>query len=73
MASTYSQFAEKNPDVAIHKLQVDAEENAEAPKTFGIKGIPAFVFFKNGEEVARLGGTLSLNDLQTKLEEVKDA
>lgn len=73
MGPKFEQFGENNPDVAIHKLSVDDEANAEVAKHYGIRGIPAVVFFKNGEEVTRLAGVQDVKSLQAKLEEVTNA
>ena len=68
MSATFSDFAENNPNVAIHK--VDAADNEGVGQEYSVKSIPAFIYFKDGVEVARLGGRQSLTALQQKLEEV---
>jgi thioredoxin 1 len=64
----FKKFAEANPDVAIHK--VEADKNEGVAQTYAIKGIPAILFFKNGEEVERLTGIQDTKVLQEKLQEV---
>lgn len=40
--------------VAVVKVNVD--ENEETPRRFGIRGIPAMLLFKGGQEVGQLVG-----------------
>ena len=40
--------------VKIVKLNVD--ENNQTPQKYGIRGIPAMLLFKNGQEVGQLVG-----------------
>lgn len=66
MKPVYEKFAEANPDVAIHTVSADTNEGVG--QLYGLRSIPAFIFFKNGEEVGRLMGRQSIEDLQTKLD-----
>lgn len=60
------QLADDNPDITIGKLNVD--ENPQAVAEFGIRNIPAVIFFKNGEVVDRLLGAQSKSEYQAKLD-----
>lgn len=66
MKPTYEKFAENNPNVAIHTISVD--ENEGIGQVYGIRSIPAFIFFKDGIEVERLTGRQSIDELQAKLD-----
>ncbi len=46
-------------EVTFEKVEADSPENAEQVKKFAIKSIPAFVFEKDGQEVAKLIGMVS--------------
>lgn len=53
--------------VTLGKLNVD--DSPETPSGFGISGIPTTIFFKDGEEVARLVGFQSKDALENQLKE----
>jgi thioredoxin 1 len=42
---------DKNPDVAIEKVNVD--ENRDLALTFSVRSIPTVIFLKGDEEIAR--------------------
>ncbi|MFM9052084.1 MAG: thioredoxin domain-containing protein [Bacteroidota bacterium] len=44
-------------------LRMDVDKSKEVAKSFGIKGVPVFVLFKNGKEVARKTGAMGKSDL----------
>lgn len=48
--------------------KVDCDENEKLVDSFGIMTIPAFLIFKNGEPVDRLGGVMPLAALKAALE-----
>ena len=50
----------------VAKLNVD--DNAETPTTYGVRGIPTFLIFKDGELKERLVGVQSKNVLVAKIE-----
>jgi thioredoxin 1 len=52
--------------VVIAKLNVD--ENPEIPTNLMIRGIPTFVMFKGGKEVARIVGAQSKQAMLSKIE-----
>lgn len=53
-------------DVAVI-AKIDAERNPETAKKYGIRNIPALLFFKNGEIVDRQIGAVPKNALIEKL------
>ena len=62
------ELAEKYPDVAIGKLNID--ENDEIASENRVRNIPTVLFFKNGELKERSVGYVSLADLEDKLNKV---
>ncbi len=63
------ELAGDNPDIAIGKLNVD--ENGDTTLKFGIRGIPAIIFFKDGKEVDKVVGVVSKSALQDKINILK--
>jgi thioredoxin 2 len=62
MAPAYEQAAAKlAPRVRLAKLNTD--EESDIAGRFGIRGIPTVIAFKNGREVARQSGAMSLPQL----------
>ena len=51
--------------VEIYKLNVD--KNASKAAEYGVRGIPAYFFFKNGEVVDRVVGMTSKKELLHRL------
>jgi len=60
---------EDNPDVAIGKVNVD--ENPEAAVKYGIRSIPAVLFFKDGELVDRVLGANAKGTYADKINSLK--
>jgi len=54
IAPTFSNLSNEYPNVTF--LKVDIDENEELANRFSITGVPAFVFFKSGQEVTRIVG-----------------
>jgi thioredoxin 2 len=62
MAPAYEQAAAKlAPGVRLAKLNTD--EESDIAGRFGIRGIPTLIAFKNGREVARQSGAMTLPQL----------
>lgn len=55
--------------VKIGKLNVDEEQNTS--KKYKVMSIPTLIFFKDGEEVDKLVGMISKDQLVEKLESFK--
>jgi thioredoxin 1 len=49
----------------VIKINVDRNPNAAAH--YGIRGVPTFIIFKNGEAVWRKSGVLSLQELKQEM------
>ncbi|MBW3597963.1 MAG: thioredoxin [Planctomycetes bacterium] len=64
------QLAQENAgSVKIGKVNVD--DNQGVAGKYGIMGIPALLFFKNGEVVQKLSGAQPKHKLQEVLDELK--
>jgi len=63
------ELADDNKDVTIGKMNVD--DNTTKAASFGIRGIPTTIFFKNGEEVDRMVGMHSKVEFQVKIDSLK--
>jgi len=48
-------------DVTVLKVNVD--DHADIARRYGIRSIPTTIFFKQGEEVGRLGGVVGAKQL----------
>lgn len=62
-------LAEKHPETKFGK--VDIGVSAKTAAAFGILTIPAVLFFRDGEEKARLAGNVSDDDLARTLESIR--
>ncbi len=58
-----------NEDIVVGKLNVD--DNSSSASKYGIKSIPALLFFKNGEIVERAVGFKNKNELQSIIDKIK--
>ena len=54
-------FASSRSDIKIVKINVD--EEGELARRFGVMGIPTMVLFKDGNEVKKNVGFMSLDEL----------
>lgn len=64
---TVESYASKAPeDVQVVKVNVD--DQSGLARTYGIRSIPTTIFFKNGEEVGRLGGVVGEKQLSEAVE-----
>ncbi|MCI7478011.1 MAG: thioredoxin family protein [Selenomonadales bacterium] len=63
------EFAEKYPEVKLCANDVD--ESTEAAAMFGIQSVPTTIIMKNGSEVTRVSGGMSLEDLEKFVEDNK--
>lgn len=68
-APIFDAVAEENEDVVFGKVNVDEEQ--ELAMAFGVSTIPTLILFKGGEQVARLVGVHSEDDLQEIIDENK--
>jgi len=56
--------------IVVAKLDVD--ENPTTPARYNILGIPTVIFFRNGEEVDRHTGVLTIDGLSERVEKILD-
>lgn len=61
-APTFKQFATENPDIKCHS--VDCEKMTDVAAQFGIMSIPCTIVFKNGKDLARKQGKLTLQEIK---------
>jgi thioredoxin 1 len=69
LAPIIDSLSETNQDVSVGKINVD--ENQDSAIKYGIRGIPAVLFFKDGELVDRLIGTHPESVYQEKINSLK--
>jgi thioredoxin len=60
------EFSSDNPDVKVHKLNVD--ENPLTASKHGIRSIPTTIIFKDGQLITKVPGVIQ----KTKLQEFVD-
>ena len=61
-APTFKQAASQlEPNARFIKIETEAEQTISAK--YSIRSIPTLVMFKNGQEIARVSGALSIKDL----------
>jgi thioredoxin 1 len=63
MEPVLESVSEKYPD---RVADVDIMSNKELTERFGIRNIPATIFFKNGEEVNRKSGIIEFKTIESK-------
>ncbi len=61
MNSTIEKFAAESKNIRITK--VNADLNRKLINRFRIKGLPQFILMKNGEEIKRYAGAMTIFDL----------
>jgi thioredoxin 1 len=54
--------------VKVGKMDVD--QNSKIPSKLGVRSIPTILIFKNGEEVERLVGTVSEEDITSLIDKM---
>jgi thioredoxin 1 len=57
--------------VTIAKLNID--DNPRAPQTYGIRGIPTLMLFRNGQVAATKVGAVSKNELKDWIDQTVQA
>ena len=50
---------------------IDIDKDMETARKYGIRSVPTMVFLKNGKEVHRQSGSISLNMYNQILDEIK--
>jgi thioredoxin 1 len=62
MLPKLDKFNEEVEDVEVVKINVD--ENPEISQEYGIRGIPTFIYFEDGEPIKKTSGVQSIEDLK---------
>ncbi len=62
MAPAFAQAAQNLP-LKAQFLKVNTEENPQLGAQYGIRSIPTMVLFKNGQELDRVSGALSVDQI----------
>ena len=65
IAPLLEQIAEERSDVRVAKLNVD--DNASTSSRFGVQGIPALLFFKDGIERGRVVGAVPKSQIEAAI------
>ena len=66
MKPVVEEFEEAHPEITIKRVNIDDEE--DLAEKYNVAGIPCFVLEKDGKEVAREAGMLSMKKLEKMLE-----
>src|SRR6056297_641332 len=53
----------------INFAKADMDEVGEEAMTFGVKGVPTIILFKNGEEITRIVGAQQKDALKSQIQE----
>mgnify|MGYP006421986789 CR=1 FL=1 len=61
MNSTIEKFAAESNNVKVAK--VNADSNRKLVNRFQIKGLPQFILMRNGKEIKRYAGSMTISDL----------
>ncbi|MDZ4662263.1 MAG: thioredoxin [Pseudomonadota bacterium] len=51
----------------INIMKVNVDENPQTPSTYGVRGIPTLILFKDGREVAQLVGNRGKDEILTMI------
>jgi len=69
MASIYENAADKYKD-KVRFVEVDVDKAEEISKEYEIKGIPAFLYFKDGKETNRIAGAMDAEEFSKTVEKL---
>lgn len=61
MNPTIQEFANVSKNIQVVKINADL--NMNALKKFNVRGLPHFLLFKDGHEISRRAGSMTLSDL----------
>ncbi len=70
---TMAPVFEKSADEFVGKMkftQVDADKQKELATKYEVKGVPTFIFFKDGKIVEKIEGGMDENDFKEKIKEI---
>ena len=68
MKPVLEEFEKAHPELKVTRVNVDEDE--ELAEKYGVSGIPCLVFLKDGAEVAREVGVMSLKKLEKIYERI---
>ncbi len=67
LAPKLDEIAEKYSDqLVVAKLDID--ENQETPASYGVRGIPALVLFREGQQVDQIVGNHPIEDIKALID-----
>jgi len=69
MKPTMTEFEKVHPEVKVTSVNIDEQE--ELAGKYGVSSIPCIVMLKDGEEIMREVGVMSMKKLEKMLERVK--
>lgn len=61
------ELSEQYEDVSFNKI--DADENPEVTKSYGVRGLPTVIFVKNGEVARTLVGSKTKGDIESTIQQ----
>ena len=75
MMPAISELAERFnvPDSQIEIRKVNVDENPELASKFGIRGIPTLIFVKDEQEVKRISGLRTKNQILEEIETIQNS
>ena len=75
MMPIISELAERFnvPDSNVEIRKVNVDENPELASTLGIRGIPTLIFVKDDQEVKRLNGLKTKNQILEEIETLQNS
>lgn len=62
-----NEIGETNKD-NINLVKINIDENQDLALSYGIRGVPTVLFFKNGEQKDNFIGVKSINEIQEKID-----
>ena len=68
MKPTMEEFKQTHPEIKVTAINIDEEE--ELAEKYNVSSIPCVVFLRDGEEIDRGVGALSLRKLEKMVEKV---
>ena len=71
LAELADKFNVPNSQIEIRKVNVD--EDPEIAANLGIRGIPTLIFVKDGQEVKRLSGLKTKNQILEEIETIHNS
>lgn len=54
----------------VRILKIDVDKNQQVAAKFQVRGVPTFVLFKEGKQVWRQSGGISIHELKSQIQKV---